>query len=188
MKKLILTIFLTSGICYSQLITFPNYPGGIDTQYGVFIDPIGKPPIGGNGRQKGINFTALMNGGFIELSVSNFSPLKDGYTDFVASGGVNFYTFGNDRIRYFLGPRLGLCYRNGTRYEMAGGVVGADYRITNENRNSVLYIGWIVFVDHSEDLEDGKGYRSSTDPSTNLVFKSISIRENGAIRISVRFN
>jgi hypothetical protein len=188
MKKLIITILLTSTICSAQFITFPSYTKGIDTQFGVFVDPIGKPPMGGNGRQKGINFTALMNGVFIELAVSNFEQLKDGYTDFVVSGGVNFYTFGNDRIRYFIAPRLGLCFRDGTRYEVAGGVVGADYRITNENRNTVLYVGWMVFVDHSEDLEDKKGYRSSTDPSTNLIFKGISIRENGAIRISVRFN
>lgn len=188
MKTLILTILLTSTICYSQIITFPSYPKGIDTQFGVFIDPIGNPPIGGNGRQKGVNFTALLNGGFIELSASRFEQLKDGYSDFVVSGGVNFYTFGNDRIRYFIAPRLGLCFRDGTRYEMAGGVVGADYRVTNENRNTVLYLGWMVFVDHSEDLEDGKGYRSKSDPSTNILFKSISIRENGAIRLSVRFD
>jgi len=187
MKTLILMLLISIG-SFAQLITFPSYLKGIDTQFGVFIDPIGKPPVGGKGRQKGINFTLLLNGGFIELSASNFSQLKDGYTDFVVSGGINFYMFGNENIRYFTAPRLGLCFRGGTRYEMAGFVTGADFPITNENRSSVLYLGWMVFVDHSEDLEDKKGYRSRSDPSTNLLFKGISIRENGAIRISVRFN
>lgn len=188
MKKLIFIIFLISGICYSQLITFPEYAGGIDTQFGVFVDPIGKPPMGGNGRQKGVNFTALMNWGFIELSASNFEKLKDGYTDFVVSGGVNFHLFGNENIRYFFGPRLsGWVYRE-VRHELAGGVIGADFRVTNENRNAVLYLGWMVFADYSTDLEDGNGYRSSSDPHKNLIFDNSKIRENGAIRVSVRFN
>lgn len=187
MKYLILTIFLISVTCYSQLITFPSYCGGIDTQFGIFVDPIGKPPMGGNGRQKGINFTALLNGGFIELSASNFSQLKNGYTDFVVSGGVNFYLFGNENIRYFTGPRLSAWVFRDARYELAGAVVGADFLVTNEFRDTKLYIGWMIFVDHCEDLEDGKGYRSSNDPTSNLIFKSSTIRENGAIRISVRF-
>jgi hypothetical protein len=188
MKTLIITIFLMSGICSAQFITFPSYPKGIDTQFGGFVDPIGKPPMGGNGRQKGVNFTLLMNGGFIELAVSNFEQLKNGYTDFVVSGGVNFYLFRNENIRYFVGPRLsGWVYRD-VRHELAGGVIGADFRVTNENRNAVLYLGWMVFADYSTDLKDGNGYRSSNDPNKNLIFNNSQIRENGAIRMSIRFN
>lgn len=186
MKTLIL--ILISGMCYSQIITFPSYPKGIDTQFGVFIDPIGKPPMGGNGRQKGVNFTALLNGGFIELSFSNFEQLKDGYTDFVVSGGVNFHVLGYKNFRYFIAPRLsGWVYRE-VRHELVGGVIGCDILLTNENRNTKLYIGWMVFADYSTDLEDGKGYRSSSDPHKNLIFNNSKIRENGAIRLSVRFD
>ena len=188
MKKIIvLSLLLISVTMSAQLITFPQYKGGIETQFGIFVDPLSKPPMGGNGKQKGIMFTALMNGGFIEISASNFAQLKDGYSDIVVSGGVNFYLLDYENIRYFAGLRLSPFVFRDTRYELAGFVLGADWLLTNSNRDTRLYIGGMIYVDHSEDLRDGRGYRHSSYYKGGVVFKSSTVRENGAIRLSIRF-
>lgn len=182
----IVLLFITAQAS-AQLITFPQYRKGIETQFGVFVDPLGAPSNGGAGRQKGVMFTALMNGGYIEISASNFSQLQNGYSDLVVSGGVNFHVLGYDKIRYFAGLRLSPFVFRDARYELAGFVLGVDCLVTNPNRDVRLYIGGMIYVDHCEDLEDGKGYRNSSYYKGGILFKSSTVRENGAIRLSVRF-
>lgn len=180
-------VFLSFFIkAYSQ-ITFPQPDNGIETRFGAFVDAFGEPPNGGNGRQKGLFFTAIMDYGYIEISTSNFSQLENGYNDIVFSGGLNFHLFNYENIRYFTGLRLSPCvYRGRDRHELIGGVIGFDYLITNRNKDFKIYLGAMIFVDHSEDLEDGKGYRHSKYYDGGVIFKSSTVRENGAFRVSIQ--
>lgn len=130
-------------------------PNLIRLQHNLFIDPTGKPPHGGGGRQFGYEMTALMGWGSISPSISTFPQLKDGYTDLVVSFEFNFHMFNTTLIRYHAGPRLGFIFRGSNQYPLIGFGAGADIVVYQfPNQKTTILLGGKFYMDWREDQED----------------------------------
>lgn len=173
-------LLISSSFAKAQWLTDPK--DDVDLQFNVFFDPFGKAPSGDSGFQKGVSGTVIMNWGFIEGAVSNFSALKDGYNDVVVTMGINLNPHYYEPIRMYAGGSLGMELRGGARYEIMGLKMGIDWNIPTTN----LWVGVYGSVHQRESQQDGR-YGDSSAPTKNLIFTSSLATENGGFTIGARF-
>jgi hypothetical protein len=199
MKKLILILLL--AFCFNVVAqnerteTWFDFPNSqtlksnqtINIQYNLFIDPFGTAPNGRGGRQVGFEFTAIMGGVYVAPSISIFPQLEDGYVDLVGTVGMNWHMFRTTAIRYYTGLRIGFEFRGEfTPHPMLGASLGADLKIITFKDGTSLFIGGEVWVDHRASQAD-QFYGDSTGYDGGVIFTNSQTKENGKIKIGVRF-
>jgi hypothetical protein len=179
---IILSYFLLSFFkCEAQFITFPE--DDINTQFGIFIDPT----LTDKGAQIGGFATMVMKWGFIGASASTYPKLGGvGYRDLVGELGLNWHLMEFEPVRYFAGFRLGRLWREKGGYELAGGLIGFDWRVTRRDAEVDVYFGVRFWADYREDQKDGR-YGDSDAYERGLITNNPMIQENGAFTVSFNF-
>jgi len=84
---------------------------------------------------------------YVRASITNFSALKDGYTDFTGAFGLSFTSGYFERVRYYAGGRLGLIYRTEI-YPTAGIEAGIDVMLSD-----TFFVGVRSSYDYRSDFE-----------------------------------
>jgi hypothetical protein len=84
---------------------------------------------------------------YVRASVTNFSALKDGYTDFTGAFGLSFTSGYFESIRYYAGGRLGLISRKAI-FPTAGVEAGIDFKLTEK-----VFVGLRSTYDYRSDFE-----------------------------------
>lgn len=140
MKLLILLLFTTT--LFSQNEFRLNKTESFDI--GIVVDPNASIKehglnIGGEIEYVGIVYT--------RASITSFSTLKHGYTDFTGAFGINFTSGMWEKFRYYGGGRLGLIRRASNTYPTAGLEAGIDY-----NLNDKMSIGLRTTYDKRTDF------------------------------------
>lgn len=181
---LIAVFFILLGAykCNAQFITVPE--DDINTQFGFFVDPT----FTDNGAQIGAFATMVMNWGFVGVSSSTYPKLGDvGYSDLVGELGLNFHLGGFEQVRYFTGFRLGRLWRGaGEGFNLTGGLVGFDWRVSRRNAEVDVYLGLRFWADYREDQED-RAYGDSKAYKRGLITNNPLIQENGGFSVSFSF-
>lgn len=178
MKKLILLALLATSLCQAQFVK-KEY-----TQLSAWVDPVAT--VKESGPQLGVDIQKIMRWGWVSASVSHFGKLEPSYTDFVASGGINFNLFNFEPLRYYTGPRLGFMFRGGHGYPLAGGVIGADWTISKPNTSTKIAIGARAWIDYREDQKQ-QFYGDYSAYERGLITNNALLQENGAIVLSIIF-
>lgn len=167
---------------------------GLRVQHTIFFDPFGTPPNGEFGFQKGYQIELLMVTGlgsifesvYAGASTSIFNELEGGYVDIVGNAGLTFHMFHTTGVRYYLGGRAGMEYRDGTRYEMAGLSFGFDVTLISFNEGATLYIGLESNHDYRESQKD-ENYGDSSVDKTSIIFTNSAVTINNRIRLGISF-
>lgn len=203
---LILAIILLTNKALAQeperTETFFSYPtayslgskNSMRIQHNIFIDPFGKPPNGGNGRQKGYEINLIMSGAlggiYVGASISKFDQLENGYTDVFLHAGITFHMFHTTGIRYYIGGRGGKEWRpreeNSSGYTVAGLTTGMDITIWTMNNGNSLYLGLESNSDYRVAQQD-RNYGDSDVSKKSFIFTNSAVTINNRIRIGFSF-
>jgi len=150
MEKSIIFIFLllSTLISYSQsLFRFAENESTFgDLSAAIVIDP--NASIKESGLNIGVELEAQIKPIYIRTSITNFSALKDGYTDFTLSLGLNFSLDDKNVYRYYSGIRYGLIKRLEI-FPTAGIECGFNYQPFISN----VYYGMRCTYDYRSDAE-----------------------------------
>lgn len=158
MKK-IFTMLLITSVAFSQSQFRLN-----TTQFGQFsvvVDPYASY------KEKGLHIGIEIENVrslYERFSITNFSALKNGYTDFVGTVGLSFTRGMWEKTRFYTGMRLGVISRNGG-HPLFGYECGIDTKLF-EN----VSIGLRAWNDYRSDMEFNDGVNQW--------------RKNGAVRLS----
>jgi hypothetical protein len=183
MKKSILLLLLTAPLLMqSQILTVPE--DDINVQFGFYVDPT----LTDKGAQIGAFATMVMNWGFVGVSTSTYPKLGGvGYRDLVGELGLNWHLFEFEPVRYFAGFRLGRLWREkGGGYELAGGLIGFDWRVTRRDAPVDVFLGLRFWADYREDQKN-RAYGDSDAYKRGLITNNPLIQENGAFSVSFSF-
>jgi hypothetical protein len=141
-KTLILTALLTSFITFSQSNFRLN-----ETQFfavSVVVDP--SASYKEKGACIGLEIETVRQV-YVRASVTNFSALKDGYTDFTGAFGLSFTSGYFERVRYYAGGRLGFISRKAV-FPTAGVEAGLDVMLSD-----TFFVGVRSTYDYRSDFE-----------------------------------
>jgi hypothetical protein len=167
---LLLTVMLVTFSTQAQgFYSFFSFNEDEETFLTTWVDPT----FDDGGFQVGIDITKELECGWVRIGVSHYEYLNPSYTDIVGSGGVNFHLFYTDVIKYSLGSRLGVEFREGNPFAIIGFVGGFEVKITD-----VIRVGFDVWKD----------YRASQDPSKYGAKGESQWVDNGSIRLIFRIN
>jgi hypothetical protein len=147
MKKLLFTILLISGICYSQKRwNFNQYEEATAT---IAVDP------GASYKEKGLDIVGEIEYSgtvYAKAGFESFSALQGGYWDIHGSFGINFLHNENSPFRIYTGIRLARVARAGSFKPIFGQEIGVDYnlsencfigtRFTKDKRYDQEILGW----------------------------------------------
>jgi hypothetical protein len=101
-------------------------------------------------KEKGLNIGAeieYVGAVYVKASVTSFAVLQDGYVDTTGSFGLSFTSGYFEKIRYYVGGRLGLIHRKAT-YPTAGVECGIDFMVTDD-----IFMGIRSTYDYRSDFE-----------------------------------
>ena len=176
MKKLLLIIAVVLGINSTKAQhKFFNWNQDEETLLSTWVDPT----IYDKGAQIGLEITKELEWGYTSLSVSHYEALKPSYTDIVTSGGINFHLFNTNNIKYYIGPRIGINFRENNTYPLVGGVIGFDIKLIDDIRLGTRY-----FPDYRSD-QDLQFYGGKTKEHI-FIFKNPMIVENIALVLTIK--
>ena len=144
-----------------MLVTFSSQAQGgffeLNQDEETFISGWVDPTFTDGGFQIGLEITKELEGGWVTFSLSHYEDLNPSYTDIVGSGGVNFHLFNTDAIKYYVGGRLGVEFREGNPHALIGFVGGADIKIDREGILRGGIRGWRDFrASQHEEFYGGK--------------------------------
>ena len=125
MKLLILLLFTT--MLFSQNEFRLNKTESFN--FGIIVDPHASIKEHGLNIGGEIEYVGLV---YTRASITSFSALKYGYTDFTGALGINFTSGMYERFRYYTGGRLGLIRRASNIYPTAGLEAGIDYNVNDD--------------------------------------------------------
>ena len=123
----LLTLLLFTTILFSQNEFRLNKKESFN--FGIVVDPNASIKEHGLNIGAEIEYVGLV---YTRASITYFSALKYGYTDFIGAFGINFTSGMWEKFRYYTGGRLGLIRRLSNTYPTAGLEAGIDYNITNK--------------------------------------------------------
>lgn len=178
MKKLILILIISITTSLHAQFIDKDY-----TQFSIWVDPT----LTDNGFQTGIELTKIMHWGFASVSTSVYDGLDVRYVDAVGTLGINFHLFDNDVIRYYGGLRLGRIwrgYKGDGSYPLAGGVIGADIRLSKFYTETQFHIGVRLWTDYRED-QKAQFYGDYDAYKPGVITNNPLLQENGAIVLSI---
>jgi len=185
MRKLIPILLLISLYGNSQNRGFFEFVDEEYTQMGLWLDPVVSNKNGGP--QIGIEIQKVMLWGFAGVSASHLEYLEPNYSDIVGFGGINFHMLNYDPVRYCMGPRIGIAFREQNAYPLVGLQAGFDWRLNKPESKANVYLGARFWVDHREDKED-QFYGDTEGYKSNLIFKGPLSQESGALIFYVSWN
>lgn len=141
MKKLLIIVFLMSGICSAQsfrLNTTDSF------NFSVVVDPMASIEESGLNIGAEINYVGTV---YTRASITHFAKLKDGYTDVIGAFGIVFTSGYFEQTQYYLGGRLGVIIREAAN-ATAGLEAGIDRKITDN-----IVLGIRGTYDYRSDFE-----------------------------------
>jgi hypothetical protein len=120
-------VFLFSLAAFSQSEFRVNKTESFNI--GVVVDPYASIKEHGLNIGLEIEYVGLV---YTRASITSFTVLKHGYTDFIGAFGINFTSGMWEKFRYYTGGRLGLIRRASNMYPTAGLEAGIDYNINDK--------------------------------------------------------
>lgn len=140
--RLTLSALFFTSICFSQSNFRLN-----ETQFfavSVVVDP------SASYKEKGLCIGVeieTVRQVYVRASITNFSALKDGYTDFTGAFGLSFTSGYFERVRYYAGGRLGFISRKAV-FPTAGIEAGIDVMLSD-----TFFVGVRSTYDYRSDFE-----------------------------------
>src|SRR5690606_7093113 len=173
MKKLLIIVVVILGINSTQAQSFFKWNENEETFISLRIDPT----FDDRGFQIGVELMKELEWGYASLGVSHYEELTPSYTDIVSSFGLNFHLFNTDAIKYYVGPRLGVLFREGNPFGLVGVVVGTDIKLFDN-----ISLGLRAFPDYRAD-QDKPMYGGTKD---NYIWKNDNVVENVEVLLTFR--